>query len=157
MARISAQWSASLASTAERPLALLLQNRLRSTTCGSKEIEIVLTDLIAHDQTARSDPAMRSTKLTRPSDRHDMLPISLVRNDLQSRREPAAEVLLRDVVHPAIQGRRKDWYEKPLAPHTLRMAGLTLVSERRERWAKSEFKPAEKVRDPDNGRDRKSK
>jgi hypothetical protein len=126
-------------------LAVLLDNR-SDRTVWAEEIEIVLTNLIAKDQTSEAS-CHEIQKIHQNVRGQDMLPVSLVGTIYKAAGNPQRKYscLMSSILRYKVG---EKMFEKPLAPHTLRMAGLTIVSERRERWTKSEFKPAEKARDP---------
>jgi hypothetical protein len=126
-------------------LAILLDNR-SDHRVWAEEIEIVLTNLIANDQTAEAS-CREIQKIHQAVGRHDMLPVSLVETIYKAAGNPQRKYscLMSSILRYKIDDKL---FEKPMPPYSLRMAGLTIVSERRERWGKSEFKPAEKVRDP---------
>ena len=126
-------------------LAVLLDNR-SDRKVWAEEIEIVLTNLVADDQTAEAS-CREIQKIHQTVGGQDMLPVSLVETIYKAAGNPQRKYscLMSSILRYKVD---EKMFERPLAPHTLRMAGLTIVSERRERRAKSEFKPAEKVRDP---------
>lgn len=125
-------------------LAVLLDNR-SDRKVWAEEIEIVLAHLVANDQTAQAS-CHEIQKIHQTVGRHDMVPVSLVGTIYKAAGNPQRKYscMLSSVLRYKVD---EKMFERPLAPHALRMAGLTVVSERRERWAKSEFKPAEKARD----------
>ena len=126
-------------------LAVLLDNR-SDRKVWAEEIEIVLTNLVANDRTAEAS-CREVQKIHQNVGRQDMLPVSLVETIYKAAGNPQRKYccLMSSILRFKVD---EKMFERPLAPHTLRMAGLTIVSEQRERWAKSEFKPREKARDP---------
>ena len=125
-------------------LALLLENKSDGNV-WTEEIEIVLTDLIANDQTSEASchEIQKIRQVVRPL---DMLPISLVETIYKAAGKPQRKyscVMSAIVRYRAGEG----WFEKPMQPYRLKMAGLTVVSNRREGWTKSEFKPQDKYLD----------
>jgi hypothetical protein len=125
-------------------LALLLVNKSNSNV-WAEEIEIALTDLIANEQT--SDVSGHEIHKIRQTVRPlDMLPISLMETIYKAAGKPQRKY---SCVMSAIVRYRagEEWFEKPMRPSRLKMAGLTVASSRRERWTKSEFKPQDKSRD----------
>ena len=126
-------------------LAVLLDNR-SDRKVWAEEIEIVLTNLVANDQTAEAS-CHEIQKIHQTVGDQDMLPVSLVETIYKAAGNPQRKYscLMSSILRYKVDEKK---FERPLAPHTLQMAGLTIVSERREHWAKSEFKPGEKARDP---------
>jgi hypothetical protein len=126
-------------------LALLMLNKSESNV-WAEEIEIVLTDLFANDQASEASchEVQKIHQTIRPL---DMLPVSLVETIYKAAGEPQRKY---SCVMSAIIRYRvdEDWFEKPMQPYRLRMAGITVVGIRRERWTKSEFKPQGKSRNP---------
>jgi hypothetical protein len=126
-------------------LALLLLNKSDSNV-WTEEIEIVLSDLIANDQNSEASlhEIHKIRQTVRPT---DMLPISLVETIYEAAGKPQRRY---SCVMSAIVRYRvgEERFERTLQPHRLKMAGLTVVSNHRERWIKSEFKPQDKSRDP---------
>jgi hypothetical protein len=124
-------------------LALLLENR-SDCNVWTEEIEIVLTDLIAKDQTGAScHEVQKIRQAVRPL---DMLPVSLVETIYKAAGEPQRKYSC--LMSAMVRFRAgEEWFEEPMPPYSLKMAGLTVVSNRRERWTKSEFKPQDKSRD----------
>jgi hypothetical protein len=126
-------------------LAVLLVNR-SDRKVWAEEIEIVLINLVANDQRVEASCG-EIQKIHQNVGGQDMLPVSLVETIYKAARNPQRKYscLMSSILRYKVD---EKIFERPLAPHTLRMAGLTIVSERREHWAKSEFKPAERARDP---------
>jgi hypothetical protein len=127
-------------------LALLLKND-SDRNVWAEEIEIVLTDLIVNDQTSEAS-RHEVQKIHQNIQPLDMLPISLVETIYKAAGKPQRKYscLMSALVRYRVG---EKWFEEPMPPHRLRMAGLTVVSNRRERWAKSEFKPQDHSRDPE--------
>jgi len=125
-------------------LALLLENK-SEINVWAEEIEIALTDLIADDQTSEAS-CHGIHKIRQTIQPQDMLPISLVETIYEAAGNPQRKY---SCVMSAIVRYRagENWFEKPMQPYRLNMAGLTVVNNRPERWTKSEFKPQEKSRD----------
>ena len=126
-------------------LALLMVNKSEQNV-WAEEIEIVLTDLIADDQT--SEATYREIQNVRQAVQpRDMLPISLMETIYRAAGKPQTKYSC--VMSTVLRYRADEkWFERPLQPYRLKLAGLTVVSNRRERWTKSEFKPKEKSLDP---------
>jgi hypothetical protein len=125
-------------------LALLMLNKSDSNVWG-EEIEIVLTDLLATDQTCEASHH-ETQKIRQTVQPHDMLPISLVETIYTPAGKPQRKYSC--VMSAIIRYRAgEEWFEKPLQPHRLRMAGLRVVSNHREQWTKSGFKTQEKFQD----------
>jgi hypothetical protein len=118
-------------------LALLSENK-SDRNVWVEEIEIVLTELIANEQTSNATchEIQKIHQTVRPL---DTLPISLVETIYKAAGGPQRRY---SCVMSAIVRYRagEEWFEKPMQPYKLKMAGLTVVSNRRERWTKSEFK-----------------
>ncbi len=112
----------------------------------TEAIEIVLTHLVANDQTTEAS-CHEIQKIHQTVGRHDLVPVSLVGTIYKAAGNPQRKYscLMSSILRYKVD---EKMYERPLAPHTLKMAGLTVVSERREGWAKSEFKPAQKAHHP---------
>jgi hypothetical protein len=126
-------------------LALLMLNKSDSNV-WAEEIEIVLADLIADDQTSEASchGVQKIHQFIRP---FDMLPVSLVETIYKAAGEPQRKYSC--VISTIVRYRAGEQsFEMPMHPYRLRMAGLTVVSNRRERWTKSEFKPQNKSRNP---------
>jgi hypothetical protein len=125
-------------------LALLMVNK-SEWNVWAEEIEIALTDLIADDQT--SEPTYREIqKIRQTVQPRDMLPISLMETIYRAAGKPQTSYSC--VMSTVIRYRvGEKWFERPLQPYKLKLAGLTVVSNHRERWTKSEFKPQEKSPD----------
>jgi hypothetical protein len=126
-------------------LALLMVNKSERNV-WAEEIEIVLTDLIADDQT--SEATFRETqKIRQAVQPRDMLPVSLMETIYRAAGKPQTSY---SCVMSAVVRYRvgEKWFERPLQPYKLKLAGLTVVSNHRERWTKSKFKPQEKQQDP---------
>jgi hypothetical protein len=126
-------------------LALLLENKSNSNV-WVEEIEIVLTELIANEQTSNvtCQEIQKIHQAVRPL---DTLPVSLVETIYKAAGGPQRRYSC--VMSAMVRYRAgEEWFEKPMQPYKLRMAGLTVVSNRRERWTKSEFKTQDKSRDP---------
>jgi hypothetical protein len=126
-------------------LALLLRND-SDRNVWAEEIEIVLTDLIVNDQTCEAS-GHEVQKIHQAIQPVDMLPISLMETIYKAAGKPQRNYscLMSAIVRYRVG---EKWFEKPMPPYRLRMAGLTVVSNRRERWTKSEFKPQDNSRDP---------
>ena len=126
-------------------LALLMVNKSERNV-WAEEIEIVLTDLVADDQTYEA--TYREIQSIRQAVQpQDMLPISLVETIYRAAGKPQTKYSC--VMSAIVRFRAGEkWFERPLQPYRLKMAGLTIVSNHRERWTKSEFKPQEKSPDP---------
>lgn len=125
-------------------LALLMVNKSERNV-WAEEIEIALTDLIADDQT--SEATYREIqKIRQTVQPRDMLPISLMETIYQAAGKPQTRYscLMSTVLRYRVG---EKWFERPLQPCKLKLAGLTVVSNHRERWTKSEFKPQEKFPD----------
>src|ERR1019366_7670890 len=122
-------------------LAVLLANKSDSNV-WTEEIEIVLTDLIANEQTSEASghEIHKIRQTVRPL---DMLPISLVETIYKAAGKPQRKY---SCVMSAIVRYRagEEWFEKPMQPYRLKMAGLTVASRRREQWTQSVFKPQDK-------------
>ena len=118
-------------------LALLLVNKSESLV-WAEEFEIALSDLIANDQTSEAS-CHEIQKIHQTVREHDMLPISLVEAIYKAAGRPQRKYscLMSSIVRYRVG---KDWFEKPLPPHKLEMAGLTVVKDRRERRNKCEVK-----------------
>ena len=111
----------------------------------AEEIEIVLTDLIANDQTSEAS-RHEIQKIRQTVQPLDMLPISLMEAIYKAAGKPQRRYSC--VMSAVVRYRAgENWFEKPMQPYKLKMAGLTVISNRRERWTKSEFKPQEKSRE----------
>lgn len=125
-------------------LALLLENR-SDTKVWTEEVEIALTDLVATDQTSQAT-CHEIQKIRQAVPSHDMLPVSLVEAIYKAAGNPQRKYscVISSVVRYRIG---EEWFEKPMQPYRLKMAGLTVRGNRRESWAKSEFKP-HKPRNP---------
>ena len=124
-------------------LALLLENKSDGNV-WAEEIEIVLTDLTANDQT--SVASCREIQKIRQSVRPlDMLPISLVETIYNAAGNPQRRYscVMSSIVRYSADD---ECFEVPMPPYRLRMAGLTVIGNRRERWSKSEFKPRDESR-----------
>ncbi len=125
-------------------LALLMLNK-SEWNVWAEEIEIALTNLIAYDQT--SEASYREIqKIRQTVQPRDMLPISLMETIYRAAGKPQTKY---SCVMSAVLRYRvgEKWVERPLQPYKLRLAGLTVVSNHRERWTKSEFKPQKKFPD----------
>jgi hypothetical protein len=125
-------------------LALLLENKSDGNV-WAEEIEIVLTDLTAKDQTSEAScrEIQKIHQAVRPL---DMLPISLVGTIYKAAGNPQRRYscVMSSIVRYSADN---ESFEVPMPPYRLRMAGLTVIGNRRERWSKSEFKPQDKSRD----------
>jgi len=122
-------------------LAILLTNK-SAGNIWTEEVEIVLTELLADDQTSEAS-LHEIQKIRQTVQPEDMLPVSLVETIYKAAGKPQRKYSC--VMSALVRYRAGEaWFEKPLQPHKLRMAGLTVVSNHRERWTKSEFKPQEK-------------
>jgi hypothetical protein len=125
-------------------LALLMVNKSERNV-WVEEIEIVLTNLIADDQT--SEATYREIqKIRQAVQPRDMLPVSLMETIYGAAGKP--QTTYSCVMSTVLRYRvGEKWFERPLQPYRLKLAGLTVVSNHRERWTKSEFKPQEKSPD----------
>jgi hypothetical protein len=125
-------------------LALLLDNHSEGKV-WVEEIEIVLTGLVADEQTSHAS-CHEIQKIRQMVGPQDMLPISLVETIYRAAGHPQRKYscLMSSMVRYQADGKR---FEEPMLPCSLKMAGLTVVSERMERWAVSQFKPDEKSDD----------
>jgi hypothetical protein len=125
-------------------LALLLLNKSDSNV-WAEEIEIVLTDLIANEQASEASchEILKIHQNVRPL---DVLPISLVGTIYKAAGKPQRRYscILSSMVRYRVG---EEWFERPMQPYKLEMVDLTVVSNRCERWTKSEFKPQDQSRD----------
>jgi hypothetical protein len=127
-------------------LALLLLNKSDSNV-WAEDIEIALTNLIANEQTSEAS-GHEIQKIRQTVQPRDMLPISLVEIIYKAAGEPQRKYSC--VMSSIVRYRAgEEWFEKPMQPYRLKMAGLTVVSNRRERWTKSEFKPGARHKNQD--------
>lgn len=125
-------------------LAVLLVNKSNSKI-WAEEIEIALSELIANDQT--SEPSLHEIqKINQSVSPQDMLPISLVETIYKAAGKPQRKYscLMSAVVRFKAS---EDWFEETMPDHKLKMAGLTVVSDRRVRGKKRQVKPLSKLRD----------
>src|ERR1019366_7812653 len=106
-------------------LALLLENKSDSKV-WAEEIEIVLTDLIANDQTSEAS-AHEIQKIRQTVWSLYMLPITLVETIYKAAGKPQRRY---SCLMSAIVRYRagEEWFEKPMRPSRLKMAGLTVAS-----------------------------
>lgn len=126
-------------------LALLLANK-SDWNVWAEEFELVLTDLIANDQTSEAS-RHEIQKIRQTVQPLDTLPISLMEAIYKAAGKPQRKYSC--LMSAMVRYRAGEkWFEKPMPPYSLKMAGLTIVSNRRERWTKSEFRPRDKSRDP---------
>jgi hypothetical protein len=120
-------------------LAVLLSNK-SDENVWTEEIEIALADISATDQTAEAS-GHAVQKIRQTVQPHDMLPVSLVESIYKAAGKPQRRYSC--VMSSMVRYRvGEKWYEKPMQPYKLKMAGLTIISNHREPWTKSEFKPA---------------
>lgn len=122
-------------------IALLLVNKSHSAV-WAEEIEISLTELNAVDQTCEAS-CHEIQKIHQTVGQHDVLPISLVETIYNAAGKPQRKYscLLSSIVRYSVG---KDWFEKAMPRHRLKMAGLTVVKDRRERGNKSEVRTLNK-------------
>ena len=126
-------------------LALLLENKSEGNV-WTEEIEVVLSELLANDQT--SEASLREIQKIRQTVRpRDMLPVSLVETIYLAAGKPQRKYSC--VMSSVVRYRSgEEWFEKEMQPYRLKMAGLTVVSNHRERWEKSGLKPQVKPQEP---------
>jgi hypothetical protein len=126
-------------------LAILLANESESSVFV-EEIEIVLAELIAEDQT--SDATCQNIqKIRQTVPPKDMLPFSLVQGIYEAAGRPQRKYSC--VMSSSIRYRvGEEWFERAMEPYRLKMAGLTVAHNHREPWTKSKFKRQEKAVHP---------
>ena len=121
-----------------RSVAVLLDNR-SDARVWIEEIEIVLTDLIANQQT--SDASCHEThKIHQTVRGQDMLPVSLVETIYRAAGKPQRKYscVLSSIVRYRVEER---WYEEAMKAYRLSMVGLTVAGIRRESKTVYRFKP----------------
>jgi hypothetical protein len=127
-------------------LSLLLENRFRKHI-WAEEIEIILADLVADNQTA--EPTLRGTqKIRQMVAPGDTLPISLVEVIYKAAGEPQRKhsSVLTSVLRYRVG---EAWFEKQLDVFRIQMMGLTAVDVRRERSAARKNATPDKLKEVD--------
>jgi hypothetical protein len=127
-----------------RSLAVLLLNKSDSNV-WAEEIEVMLSDLRAYDQTSEAScrEVLKIHQTIRPP---DMLPVSLVETIYKAAGGPQRRYSC--VMSSIVRYRAgEEWFEKAMQPHKLNMAGLTLVSCQRQRWNNAELKTQDESED----------
>ena len=123
-------------------LALLLENR-SDIKVWTEEIEILLTNLIANDQTCEAT-CHETHKVRQTIGPQDMVPVSVVETIYKAAGKPQRRYSC--LMSSIVRYRAGDeWIEKAMPPYSLNMAGLTVANSRKERWNKSEFKAGTKL------------
>lgn len=123
-----------------KSLAVLLLNKSDGNV-WAEEIEVVLTDLRANDQSSEAScrEVLKIHQTIRPP---DMLPVSLMETIYKAAGGPQRRYSC--VMSSIVRYRAgEEWFEKPMQPYKLNLAGLTLVSCQRQRWNKAEMNAQE--------------
>lgn len=125
-------------------LVVHLRNR-SDESVWTEEIEIVLADLIADDQTAEAT-LHEVQKIRQTVQAFDTLAISLVETIYKAAGKPQRKYAC--LMSSTVRYRAGErWFETRMPLYKLKMAGLTVVSSERERWRRSEFKTRGRSRD----------
>lgn len=105
-----------------------------------EEIEFSLTELVATEQ-ATNASCNETLKIRQVVPAFDLVEVSLVEIIYKAAGEPQLRYscILSSIVRFRIG---EDWYERPMQPCRLKMAGLRVFSNRRERWTKSAYDQA---------------
>jgi len=120
-----------------KSLAVLLLNKSIGNV-WAEEIEVMLTELRADDQTSEAScrEVLKIRQTIRPP---DMLPVSLMEIIYKAAGGPQRRYSC--VMSSIVRYRAgEEWFEKPMPPYKLNLAGLTVVSSQRQRWNKAELK-----------------
>lgn len=121
-----------------KSVALLLTNESR-VPVWTEEIEIVLTELNAEQQTSEAT-CREIHKIRQTVAAKDLLPLSLVETIYAAAGKPQRKYSC--VMYSLVRYRiGEQWHEEAMTAYRLKMIGLTVAGIRRERKAAFEFQP----------------
>ena len=121
-----------------KSVALLLDNKSR-VPVYTEEIEIVLTELTAHQQTAEAT-CHETHKIRQTVSAGDMLPISLVEVIYLAAGKPQRKYSC--ILFSLVRYRAGEkWFEENMPAYRLKMIGLTVAGIHRERKSTHVFQP----------------